>query len=137
MAEKSNSATVAGNVTGVLFTAIAMIPNSHAYPMVVPFLGGALAAFLAGRTSPVGAGVGAKLGAKAGAIGGLILVLVGSPLIYLLVGGVIDERVQAAGLDLPFGGFLALTVGLLVVAVLGFMLAVIGGVIAGLVFGRR
>lgn len=114
-----------------------MIPNSHAYPMIVPFLGGALAAFLAGRASPVGVGDGAKLGAKAGAIGGLIFVLVGAPLIYLLVGSAVGERLQGAGVNLPEGGFPALLLGLLVVAVVGFVLAVGGGVIAALLFGRR
>jgi hypothetical protein len=137
MAENSSSATTAGIVTGILFIAIAMIPNSHSYPLIVPFLGGALAAYLAGRTSLVGIGDGAKLGAKAGAIGGLIFVLIGGPLIYLLVGSVIRDQLRAAGINLPLDGFLALLLGLLIVAVIGFVLAVIGGVIAALVFRRR
>jgi hypothetical protein len=137
MTERSSSATTAGILTGILFIAIAMIPNSHSYPLIVPFLGGALAAYLAGRTSSVGIGDGAKLGAKAGAIGGLIFVLIGGPLIYLLVGPIIRDQLRAAGINLPLDGFLALLLGLLIVAVIGFVLAVIGGVIAALVFRRR
>lgn len=137
MAEKSSSATIAGIVTGILFIAIAMIPNSHSYPLIVPFLGGALAAYLAGRTSAVGIGAGAKLGAKAGAIGGLLFVLIGAPLIYLLVSPVIRDQLRTAGIDLPLDGFPALLFGLLIVAVIGFVLAIIGGVIGALVFRRR
>ena len=137
MADNSGSATTAGILTGVLFTATSLIPNSHAYPLLVPFLGGGLAAFLARGTSPLGAGRGAKLGAKAGAIGGLILVLVGAPLTYLLAGPAIRERLQTAGAALPQEGLLALLLGLLVIAVIGVVLAVVGGVIAALAFGRR
>jgi hypothetical protein len=114
-----------------------MIPNSHAYPMIVPFLGGGLAVYLASKRSSASVGDGAKLGAKAGAIGGLIFVLIGAPLIYLLVGSVIREQLRRAGLDLPLDGFLALLLGLLLVAVIGFVLAIIGGVIAALGFRRR
>ena len=137
MAERSGSATTAGLITGILFTAVAMIPNSRAFPMIVPFLGGALAALLAGRTSSLGAGDGAKLGAKTGAIAGLILVLVGAPLIYVMVGPAIGEQLKEAGINLPLGGLLALMLGLLVVALLGLVLAVVGGVIGSLAFGRR
>lgn len=137
MGEKSSSATTAGILMGILFIAIAMIPNSHAYPLIVPFLGGALAAYLASRTSSVNVGDGAKSGAKAGAIGGLIFVLVGTPLIYLLVGPVIREQLRAAGLDLALDGFLAVLLGLLIVAVIGFVLAIIGGIVSALIFGRR
>ena len=137
MAERSSSATTAGILTGILFIAIALIPNSHSYPLIVPFLGGVLAAYLAGRTSSVSIGDGAKLGAKAGAIGGLIFVLIGGLLIYLLVGPIIRDQLRAAGINLPLDGFLALLLGLLIVAVLGFVLAIIGGVIAALVLRRR
>ena len=137
MSEKSSSATTAGIMTGILFIAIAMIPNSHSYPLIVPFLGGALAAYLAGRTSSAGPGDGAKSGAKAGAIGGLIFVLIGAPLIYLLFGSVIREQLRTAGINLPLEGFPALLLGLLIVAVIGFVLAIIGGAIAALVFRRR
>jgi hypothetical protein len=137
MGEKSSSATTAGILMGILFIAIAMIPNSHAYPLIVPFLGGALAAYLAGRTSPMSVGDGAKAGAKAGAIGGLIFVIIGAPLVYLLVGPVMREQLRAAGLDLPLDGFLALVLGLFIVAVIGFVLAIIGGVITALFAGRR
>lgn len=137
MAERSSSTTTAGIVTGILFIAIAMIPNSHSYPMIVPFLGGALAAYLAGRTSSVGIGDGAKLGAKAGAIAGLVFVLIGAPLIYLLFGSVIKDQLLTAGINFPLDGFLALLLGLLIVAVIGFVLAIIGGVLGALVFRRR
>jgi hypothetical protein len=137
MAEQSSSATTAGILTGILFTAVAMIPNSHAYPLIVPLLGGALAVYLAGRASSVGIGDGAKLGAKAGAIGGLIFVLIGTPLIYLLVGPAMREQLRGAGLNLPLDGLLALLAGLLIVAVIGLLLAIIGGVVTALVIGRR
>jgi hypothetical protein len=85
----------------------------------------------------VGIGDGAKLGAKAGAIGGLIFVLIGTPLIYLLVGPAMREQLRGAGLNLPLDGLLALLAGLLIVAVIGFLLAIIGGVVTALVIGRR
>ena len=137
MGVRSGSATTIGVVTGILFVAAAMIPNSHSFPLTVPLLGGALAAYLAGKTSSVSAGDGALLGAKAGAIGGLIFVLVGTPLTYLLVGSEVAARTREAGVNLPLGGFGALLLGLLIVAAIGFVLAVIGGATGALIFGRR
>ena len=137
MTEKSSSATTAGVVTGILFSAIALIPNTHAFPLIVPFLGGTLASYLAGRTSSMTIGDGAKLGAKAGAIGGLIFILITAPLIYLLFGPTIREQLRSTGLDLQLDGFLAVLAALLIVAVMGFVLAVIGGVIGALIFRGR
>ena len=70
----------------------------------------------------MGIGEGAKLGAKAGAIGGLLFILIGAPLIYLLVGPAIREQLRSSAFDIPVDGFQALLLCLLIVAVIGFVL---------------
>ena len=139
MTEKSKSATLAGVALGVLFVIAAVVRNVSWVPFVLPLLGGMLAAYLAGRRSPVTAGEGAKYGAIAGAIGGLMLVLIGAPLVYFIVRSHVDIEAQMrqSGFSSPMSGFLLLIVYTLVHAVIGVLIATVGGLLGALIFGRR
>jgi hypothetical protein len=139
MAEKSKSAVIAGIVLGVLFLVAALIQNAWWIPLVLPLLCGALAAYLAGRKSPITAGEGAKFGAVAGVVGGLILVAVGAPLVYFVVRSSVDieAQIRQSGLNLPGGGLSVLIIYTLIYAGVGVLLAAIGGFIAAPIFGKR
>jgi hypothetical protein len=139
MAEKSKSAVTAGIVLGVLFLIAALIQNAWWIPIVLPFLCGALAAYLASRKASVTVGEGAKFGAVAGIIGGLILVVIGTPLVYFVVRSFtgIEAQMRQSGLNLPGGGLGFLVIYTLIYAGIGVALASIGGLIAALIFGKR
>jgi hypothetical protein len=81
---------------------------------------------------------GAIIGALAGVIGGLIYLIVGLPLTYLIKGvGAMDAQMRQFNPDFPIAG----VVLLLVVGIVGFVifviLATIGGVIGVPLFEKR
>ena len=139
MAEKSKSAVTAGIILGILFLIAALIQNAWWIPIVLPLLCGALAVYLASRKAPVAVGEGAKFGAVAGIIGGLILVVIGAPLVYFVVRSLtdIEAQMRQSGLNLPGGGLGFLIVYTLIYAGIGVVLASIGGLIAAPIFGKR
>jgi len=144
MAEISKPTVTAGLVLGVLYIVFAVftVPVELIWLVTAPFVCGFLALYLYGKKSPsaLGAGSGAKLGAIAGGIGGL-LVLIGAPLLYLILSAVagdeMKEQMRRAEIDLPFYGFLELVVALVIESIIGAAIAAIGGLVAGLIFGRR
>jgi hypothetical protein len=139
MAEKSKSAVTAGIVLGILFLIAALVQNAWWVPIVLPLLCGVLAVYLASRKAPVTVGEGAKFGAVAGVTGGLMLVVIGAPLVYFVVRSSVDieAQVRQTGLNLPGGGLWFLVIYTLVYAVVGVVLASVGGLIAAPVFGKR
>ncbi|HSU13369.1 hypothetical protein [Longimicrobium sp.] len=75
-------AMLAGLVSGLLFYLNALVPYSHAWPLVWPVLGGAAAVVLARRA---GHGRGALgTGAAAGAIAGGVFLALTIPTLFLL-----------------------------------------------------
>jgi len=139
VAGKSRSAVTAGIILGVLFLTAALVQNAWWVPFVLPFLCGALAAYLVSRKASVSAGEGAKFGAAAGAIGGLILVVIGAPLVYFVVRSFVDIEAQMrqAGFNAPGGGLGFLVIYMLIYAGIGVVLASVGGLVATAIFGRR
>ena len=139
MAGKSKSALTAGMILGVLFLTAALIQNAWWIPIVLPLLCGALAVYLASRKGPVTIGEGAKFGAVTGIIGGLILVVIGTPLVYFVVRSFtdIEAQMRQSGLNLAGGGLGFLLIYTLIYAGIGVVLASIGGLLTAPVFGKR
>ena len=134
MKDKSSAATIAGIVLGVLFLGAALIPYSRWYPLMVPLLGGALATFLASRTSSVTSGEGIKLGAQAGAIGAVILLVFGAPLTYFVIRHVMQAQLSQAEVQRDF---LTILLSMIIPAGMVLVLSVIGGIVAVPMFGKR
>lgn len=92
MSTTKHPALISGILLGGLFLGNAMINHSHAWPLVWPVLGGALAVYLAAREGPVRPLQGIGVGAKAGLIGLAVILFVGTPLIYLVARSVVEQR---------------------------------------------
>lgn len=145
MADTSKPAFTAGIILGVLYLVCAVfaVPAEAVVLLAAPFLCGILAVYMSGKSSPpaVGMGGGVKLGAVTGVIGGLVLVVIGAPLLYFILSAVagdeIREQLRQSGINLPFSGFLLLVIATAIEAVIGVVLAAIGGLIAAPIFGKR
>lgn len=138
MASQSKPAVTAGIILGIAYLIAALIENPWWIPFVLPFLSGALAVYLSSRRSNVSAASGAKLGAIAGSIGGLMLVVIGAPLVYLVVSSLVDfeKKMRQSGLDIGVGGFAFMLIYLLIYAAIGVALASIAGLVSALIFGK-
>ena len=103
--------------------------------------GGLLAGFIYIKGSPtqVSTGEGAMVGGLAGVVGGIIYLIIGVPLAYLIAGGgpAFEEQLARAGVTIPFSGVLLFVVAGLVGAVCLIILAVIGGLISVPIFEKR
>jgi len=102
--------------------------------------GGALATYLyiKGSTTPVRPGDGAMIGGLAGIFGGLIYLIIGVPLAYLIAGpAAMEEALAKAGVNIPFSGALLFIVAGIVGAIVLIILSVLGGLIAVPIFEKR
>ncbi len=103
--------------------------------------GGALAGFLyiKGSPTPVSTGEGAMVGGLAGIVGGLIYLVLGIPIAYLVAGGgaAFEEQLARSGVSVPFSGVLLFIVAGLVGAISLVILSIIGGLIAVPIFEKR
>jgi hypothetical protein len=131
---KSRLAVTVGIAFGILFWGVAWIPFSRWYPFVIPFIGGALATYLAGRDTTVKAREGVALGIKTGTIAATIFFVIGAPLTYLILRNMAESRWGKLGAAFPTSKFFLI---MFVCAVVGLVLAVIGSTMAVPLFGRR
>jgi hypothetical protein len=128
-------AVLAGIGSGLLFYANALIPDSHAWPLVWPVAGGAAAVVLARRAGRQGSALGT--GALAGAIAGAVFLVASIPTLFLL------SRPSMAGVTRLLGGNgpLVLTGSMLVAiaaaAAIGIPSGAIGGIAGRLVARPR
>lgn len=102
--------------------------------------GGALAGFIyiKGSPTPVTTGEGAMVGGLAGLVGGLIYLVIGVPIAYLVAGGgAFEEQLARSGISIPFSGVLLFIVSGLVGALVLVILSVLGGLIAVPIFEKR
>jgi hypothetical protein len=145
MSDKSKPIVTAGIVLGVIYVvcAVFVVPLELFVLLLAPVLCGVWAVYLSGKTSSrtPGTGGGAKLGALTGVVGGLILVVIGAPLLHFILssvaGDVIGERLRRWGVSLPSGQFLLILIATAIEAVIGIILATIGGLIGAAMFGKR
>ena len=80
------AATIAGLALGALYLVEAVIATGIFFALW-PILGGIFAAGLVGwnRSAPMTARVGARAGARTGWVGGAVLLILGTPLTYVLL----------------------------------------------------
>ena len=124
-----SSTPLAGVIAGLLFSLHALIPNSHSWPLLWPFLGGAVAVHLATRQHHTGRGVthGFALGLRAGVIAAIVFLVATIPTVYLLAQSYAEPLTRRLGGDGPLVLNGAMFLALVVVAALGVALSAIGG----------
>jgi Family of unknown function (DUF5518) len=137
MTEKTRSAVIGGIVLGVLYLVESVMKTGLLF-LVWPVIGGALAAYLYARNAPppVPASEGAKVGALVGVIGGLILVIIGTPLVYLVLSEV-NARLTVFGQNLPLDGITLILGVTLIYAALGLIISAVSGLVTMLIVGKR
>jgi len=144
MNNKIKPALLGGGALGLLLVITVVIGS------FVPFVGccnclwpiaaGVLATMFYVKESATPATVadGAMVGAIAGVVGGLIYLVVGLPLTYLIVGvTAMDAQVRQLSPDFPIAGALLLVVGGLIAFVIFVVLATLGGVLGIPIFEKR
>ena len=144
MNNKIKPALLGGGALGLLLVITVVIGS------FVPFLGccnclwpiaaGVLATMFYVKQSATPATVadGAMVGAIAGVVGGLIYMVVGLPLTYLIVGvTAMDAQVRQLSPDFPIAGPVLLIVSGLIGFVIFVVLATLGGVLGIPIFEKR
>ena len=144
MNNKIKPALLGGGALGLLLVITVVIGS------FVPFVGccnclwpiaaGVLATMFYVKESATPATVadGAMVGAIAGVVGGLIYMVVGLPLTYLIVGvTAMDAQVRQLSPDFPIAGVVLLIVGGLIAFVVFVVLATLGGVLGVPIFEKR
>ena len=149
MSGKFQPALIAGGALGAVLVLIGLI--TALVPVVgmlgccaclLPIGAGVFAAkqYIGKSPAAVQIGEGAMLGGIAGAIGGLIYLVIGAPLSYLINSTAMEmqmEQLRQSGIAFPLAGFAFVMVGSLVGVVVDAVLGVIGGLIGVAAFEKR
>jgi hypothetical protein len=94
--------------------------------------------YIKGSATPVRPGDGATIGGLAGVFGGLIYLVIGVPLAYLIAGpSAMEGQLAKAGVNIPFSGALLFIAAGIVGAIVLVILSVLGGLIAVPIFEKR
>lgn len=144
MNDKIKPALMGGGALGLLLVITVLISS------LVPFIGccnclwpiaaGVLATMFYVKGSPTPATVvdGAIVGALAGVIGGLIYLVIGLPLSYLINGvEAMDAQMRQFNPNFPIAGVVLLFVGGIIGFVIFVILSTLGGVIGVPIFEKR
>jgi hypothetical protein len=144
MNDKIKPALMGGGALGLLLVITVLISS------FVPFIGccnclwpiaaGVLATMFYVKGSPTPATVvdGAIIGALAGVIGGLIYLVIGLPLSYLINGvEAMDAQMRQFNPNFPIAGVVLLFVGGIIGFVIFVILSTLGGVIGVPIFEKR
>ena len=144
MNNKLKPALLGGGALGLLLVITVVISS------FVPFIGccnclwpiaaGVLATMFYVKESATPATIadGAMVGAIAGVVGGLIYMVIGLPLTFLINGvSAMDAQVRQMSPDFPIGGVVLLIVGGLIGFVIFVVLATLGGVLGIPIFEKR
>ena len=144
MNNKIKPALLGGGALGLLLVITVVISS------FVPFIGccnclwpiaaGVLATmfYVKGSATPATIADGAMVGAIAGVVGGLIYLVIGLPLSFLINGvAAMDAQVRQMSPDFPIAGAALLIVGGLIGFVIFVVLATLGGVLGIPIFEKR
>ena len=147
MTNKLKPVLIAGAALGLLFVITVLISAVPIFGRVAgccnclwPIAGGVLATMLYVKGSPTPATIldGAVLGALAGVIGGLIYLIIGLPISYLLNGvEAMDAQIRQLSPDFPLGGVVVMVLGGIVGFVIFVVLATLGGLVGVPIFEKR
>ena len=135
MNNKLKPALLGGLIVGVL----SAIPFINYCCCIWSIGGGALAAFLYIKSSPVPVkmGDGAMVGGLAGVVGGIIYLILGLPIAILFGMAAMQDSLRSSGVDLPISGPILMIVAGIVGAIILALLATLGGVIGTAIFEKR
>jgi len=139
MNNKLKPALLGGLIIGVLSGISSLIPLASFCCCIWSIGGGALAAFMyvKGSPVPVKIGDGAIVGALAGVFGGIIYLILGLPLAIFFGMAAMEDQLTRSGVELPFSGVLLIIVGSIIGAIILALLATLGGVIGVAIFEKR
>ncbi|MBV9772771.1 MAG: hypothetical protein JO040_02415 [Gemmatimonadetes bacterium] len=132
MSARLPSGVLVGLLAGVLFYLNALIPYSHAWPLLWPLFGGAFAVLSSARMKEerVSFGQGIKHSAGAGVVAGLLFFAATLPTLYALAQPAfeqVDRMLGAVEVLVRVSAAVALSLG--VAALLGAAASVVGGVL--------
>jgi hypothetical protein len=144
MNNKIKPAILGGGALGLLLVITVVISS------FVPFIGccnclwpiaaGVLGTMFFVKDSPVAATIpdGAIVGALAGVVGGLIYLIIGLPLQFLIKGvTAMDAQVRQLSPDFPLSGIVLLIIGGIIGFVIFVVLSTLGGVLGIPIFEKR
>ena len=147
MTDKLKPVLIAGAALGLLFVITVLISAVPIFGQLAgccnclwPIAGGVLATMLYVKGSPTPATIldGAVLGALAGVIGGLIYLIIGLPISYLLTGvEAMDAQIRQLSPEFPLSGIAVMVLGGIVGFVIFVVLATIGGLVGVPIFEKR
>src|SRR6267142_14436 len=135
MNNKLKPALLGGLIVGVL----SAIPFINYCCCIWALGGGALAAFLYIKESPIPVkmGDGAMIGGLAGVFGGIIYLVLGLPIAIFFGMAAMEEGLARGGIHLPFSGVLLMIVSGIIGAIFLAVLTTLGGVIGVAIFEKR
>jgi hypothetical protein len=128
MRRKLSPATWAGIVSGLLFYAHALVPNSHAWPLLWPIAGGAAAMLLSRRNGRPGRVL--ATGARTGAVAGAFFLGLTIPTLFLLSLRYSTPIMRALGGNGPLVLTGATVLSMLLVAASAVLTATVGALLA-------
>ncbi|HEX9950661.1 MAG TPA: hypothetical protein VGB53_02755 [Rubricoccaceae bacterium] len=130
MLRRLSPSAVAGLAAGLLFFLHALVPNSHAWPMVWPVLGGIAAVTLAARRHRLeGFWSSVASSLKAGALAGLVFLVTTAAALFVLSLPQLEAAARTLGSDGPVIVSGSVLVGLAAVAAGGALLAGLAGAV--------
>jgi hypothetical protein len=146
MNNKLKPALMAGGILGVVLvitvvlSVIPIVGIVRCCNCLWPLAAGALATmfYVKSSSTPATPADGAILGAMTGAVGGLIYLVIGMP-IYFVLGGVaaMSMQLRQVAPNFPLSGIVLLLVGGVIGAIIYVVLATVGGLIGVPIFEKR
>lgn len=135
---------MAGGALGLLLVITSLIgsfvPFAGCCNCIWPIAGGLLATMLYVKRAPTPASIGdgAIVGGITGVVGGLINLVIGLPLTYLIVGvAAMDLQMRQYSPNFPLTGIVLLLVSGIIGFVIFVVLATLGGIISVPIFEKR
>ena len=144
MNNKIKFALMAGAALGLFLVVTSLIgsvvPFAGCCNCLWPIVGGLLATMLYVKQAPTPASIGdgAMVGGITGVVGGLINLVIGLPLTYLIVGvAAMDMQMRQYSPDFPLTGIVLLIISGIIGFIIFVVLATIGGIIGIPLFEKR
>jgi hypothetical protein len=139
MNNKLKPALLGGLVVGLLSGVLSIVPIANYCCCLWSLAGGALAAFIyiKGSPVPVKIGDGAMVGALAGVFGGIIYLIINLPLTLLIGMAALAGRLRETGVNLPVSTTVLVILSSFVTAVILAGLATVGGILGVAIFEKR
>ena len=147
MNDKIKPALLGGGALGLLLVFTVLVQSVVPFLRLVgccnclwPIAAGVLATMFYVKNSPTPATIadGAIIGALAGLVGGLIYLIIGLPISYLINGvATMDAQMRQFNPDFPISGVILLFIGGVIAFIVFVVLATLGGILGIPIFEKR